>query len=200
MTGPPLWNEAEVESFAASHVTYAALVQWLDHCEDMAGQGVTVDGYAWTDDEEGRAQQEAASRVDDRMREALTRQARRFAAAHMADLSWFEPSHAGYNLWMVRTGQGVGFRDRDLPTDRDDMFSGYGLSVRHDADRVAEFDAATLRLTEAAHAMPYAETYVVADGRIHLMTADDPTAAGLFAAHFARVRAGLAGLLRRLAR
>lgn len=193
---PQMWGAREVDVFTEAHVAYAALAQWLDHCEEMAGQGVMVDGYAWTDDEDGVALADAVSRVDPRMREVLTRQARAFAAEHLADLStWFDPSQAGYDLWMTRTGQGTGFWSRYLPTDRDDTFSRYAVRVRHDPAEVAEFDAAKQRLSDAAHALPHVETYVVADGRIHLMTASEPPAP-----RFAGVRAAPAGLLRRLTR
>lgn len=169
------WDDDEVAEFAASYVSDAALVTWLDHCEEMSNAGVTVDGYAWTDTAEARAH--AALLVDPAMRARLDREARRFAAEHTTDLAtWFDPDHAGHDLWMNRTGQGTGFWSRYLPTDPAKVFSAYALDVRRKPDAVAEFDAAKERLGDAARALPYAETYVGDDGRIYLMHGDDTPA------------------------
>lgn len=189
---PQPWNDDDMDAFAEAHVDYAALSTWLDHCEERAGEGVTVDGYAWTDTAQSRA--EARLRVTPEMRAVLDAQARRFAVEHMADLStWFDPSHAGYDLWMSRTGQGVNFMSRYLPNDPDDTFSAYALGVRHDPHAIVEFDAAVWRLDAAADALPHADTYVGDDGRIHLVSpATPPSRARRAVAALARIARAIA--------
>ena len=101
--------------------------------------------------------------------EGLEAAARAFADAHEADLvRWLSPGHAGYDLWMSRTGEGVGFESRYLPNDPDAIFSVYALGVRRDVAAVVEFDAAMCRLQDAARVLGEVWVYCGDDGLLYV--------------------------------
>lgn len=93
-------------------------------------------------------------------RERLDREAREFAAAQAVDLvTWLAPSHAGYDLWLTRNGEGVGFWARYLPNDPPEVFSAEALRDRRSPDRVTDFNAAMNRLSGAARQLGEVSLY-----------------------------------------
>lgn len=159
------WDQDAVETFARVCAEFAARVAALDHNERLRSDE-QAERPVWTEPISG---EEALAAMVEQDRERVMEQAREFVRSHMSDLApWRTPDTAGYDLWMTRTGEGVGFWSRYLPGDRDDLFCVHALSVRRDPAAVAEFDAAMGRLSEAARALPEVDAYVGDDGLIHV--------------------------------
>jgi hypothetical protein len=132
------WGQSEVDVFVAAHRAAA-----LNVAAPGCGGGLTWDRDSGA---------------------AMDRAARLFYQENRGDLAcWFDPGHAGYDLWMSRTGGGVGFWARCLPNGRDDMFSPYALRNRRDPAYVAAFDAASKRLSDAAKTTPFGDPNVDVD-------------------------------------
>ena len=148
------WTDDQVSKFARAQ-THAAL--WSVE-EDLRRDGVTGEVADW------------AARLHPSARDWLDGAARRFADEHGRDLAaWLPPDHAGYLLWMNRSGEGVGFWAQYLPTGPADELTAYAVSVRKDPARVAEFDAAMTRLADAARELPAYTLYLAQDDTIRLI-------------------------------
>lgn len=150
-----MWSGDQVAEFARSYALAALSAEETS----LRESGVTGEISRWP--------------VHPTARERWDGEARAFADAHLIDLSvWLSPERAGAWLWQTLTGEGEGFWAGYLPNDPAEFYSSYALSVRRDPARVAEFDAAMQRLTDAAHEARLRQVstpYLAQDGTIRAM-------------------------------
>lgn len=174
-------DNAEVWSIDAA--TMRRVVAWLytlGNTWDDAQLDTFADGYVWAaletlaDDEREKITADVApyTLLVDGDRTDLRVAARSFYDDNASDLAtWFDPHHAGYDLWMTHNREDVGYWARYLKTtDSPEIFSEYAVPLRHNPGPwVAEFDAAKARLSENARKWGDNSTYVGDDGKIHTL-------------------------------
>lgn len=148
------WDDGQIETFLDGYVSAA-----VETLADDEREKITADVAPYT-------LLVGADRTD------LRGTARMFYDHNASDLAtWFDPHHAGYDLWMTHNREDVGYWACHLATtDSHEIFSAYAVPLRHNPGPwVAEFDAAKARLSENARKCGDNSAYVGDDGKIHTL-------------------------------
>lgn len=150
------WGEGDVAVFVREHLVTAVYADQERLREDLGKDAAVGEMVELVDpDSVARLEREARAFVDEN-RAALER--------------WLDPDHAGYDLWMTRAREGVGFWARALSRVEDErVFSAWARTQIGDRTRAAEFSTAMDELTERAHKLGGEDgLYVGDDGKLYL--------------------------------